>query len=130
MISGATPGVRFVTVAGMAVNRERIEFTTFSDMAAHLDQWAANGLGASEAWHDALAGSQAWLDYSARNQVLLASYGADGPVAGPGGETWRLVPSTTEGRACAVRAGEHGCPVRVPATANATQPAPWPRGRH
>lgn len=107
----------------MAVNRERIEFATFNDMAAHLDRWAANSLGAPEAWQDALAGSQAWLDYSARNQVLLASYGADGPVAGP--ETWRLVPSTTEGRACAVRAGEHGYPVRVPVTANATEPDPY-----
>lgn len=59
-----------------------------------------------EAWTDALISSAHWLDYSVRNQVLLASYGADGPVAGS--ETWRLVPSSIEGRPCAVRAGEHG----------------------
>ena len=65
-------------------------------MAAHLDRWAAGALDTPTGWVDALVGSQSWLDYSARNQVLLASYGADGPVAGP--ETWRLVPSTTDGR--------------------------------
>lgn len=107
----------------MAVNRERIEFSTFQEMASHLDQWAATGLAGAEGWTDAVVGSQSWLDYSARNQVLLASYGADGPVAGP--ETWRLVPSTTEGRACAVRAGEHGYPVRVPVTTGGSEPDPY-----
>lgn len=53
-----------------------------------------------------------WADYSARNQVLLASYGVATPVAGSA--TWALVPSVEEGRPCAVRAGEHGLPVRVP----------------
>jgi hypothetical protein len=107
----------------MAVNREQIEFATFQEMAAHLDRWAATGLTSAEHWSDALVGTQSWLDYSARNQVLLASYGADGPVAGP--ETWRLVPSTTDGRACAVRAGEHGYPIRVPVTTGGSEPDPY-----
>ena len=56
-----------------------------------------------------------WVDYSPRNQVLLASYGVVGPVAGTA--TWDRVPSTEEGRPCAPRAGEHGLPIRVPVTA-------------
>lgn len=107
----------------MARNGERIEFATFPQMAGHLDRWAAIALATPAQWEDALVGAQAWLDYSARNQVLLASYGADGPVAGP--ETWRLVPSTSEGRGCAVRAGEHGWPVRVPVTTGGTEPDPY-----
>ncbi|MGH9268697.1 MAG: hypothetical protein ACRD0D_11040, partial [Acidimicrobiales bacterium] len=113
----------FVTVAGMARQSQRISFETFADMAAHLDRWATASLTTPATWEDALIGAQSWLDYSARNQVLLASYGADGPVAGP--ETWRLVPSTTEGRSCAVRAGEHGYPVRVPITTGGTEPDPY-----
>jgi hypothetical protein len=107
----------------MARNLARIEFTTFAEMAVHLDGWAADRLTDPAAWEDVLVGSHAWLDYSARNQVLLTSYGAEGPVAGA--ETWRLVPSTTEGRGCAVRAGEHGYPVRVPVTTGGTEPDPY-----
>jgi len=107
----------------MARNLARFEFSTFLEMAAHLDGWAAEHAAGPAAWEDALVGSQAWLDYSARNQVLLASYGADGPVAGA--ETWRLVPSTTEGRGCSVRAGEHGYPVRVPVTTGGIEPDPY-----
>lgn len=110
----------------MARQSQRISFETFADMAAHLDRWAAASLTAPAAWEDALIGAQSWLDYSARNQVLLTSYGADGPVAGP--ETWRLVPSTHEDRGCAVRAGEHGHPVRVPITTGGTEPDPYVGG--
>ena len=92
-------------------------------MASHLDAWASSSLTDPVAWEDALVGAQSWLDYSARNQVLLASYGADGPVAGV--ETWRLVPSTHEDRGCAVRSGEHGYPVRVPITTGGTEPDPY-----
>src|SRR5918994_3542462 len=123
IIGGSKAGSPVRHGAGMARNLARIEFTTFLEMAAHLDGWAADGLTDSAAWEDVLVGSQAWLDYSARNQVLLASYGAEGPVAGA--ETWRLVPSTTEGRGCAVRAGEHGYPVRVPVTTGGTEPDPY-----
>lgn len=111
----------------MAHNGQRIEFPTLQAMTAHLDRWAIRRLGTPEEWSDALVGSRAWLDYSARNQVLLASYGVDGPVAGP--ETWRLVPSTVEDRGCAVRAGEHGYPVRVPITAGGTEPDPYLGGQ-
>ena len=110
----------------MARQSQRISFETFADMAAHLDRWAASSLTSPAAWEDVLVGTQSWLDYSARNQVLLASYGADGPVAGP--ETWRLVPSTHEDRGCAVRAGEHGYPVRVPVTTGGTEPDPYVGG--
>ena len=113
-------------VTGMARQSQRISFETFADMAAHLDRWAAASLTAPAAWEDALVGAQSWLDYSARNQVLLASYGVDGPVAGV--ETWRLVPSTHEDRGCAVRAGEHGYPVRVPITTGGTEPDPYVGG--
>ncbi len=114
-------------VPDMAVQGQRIEFPTLQAMTAHLDRWAARRLGTPEEWSDALVGSRAWLDYSARNQVLLASYGVDGPVAGP--ETWRLVPSTTEDRGCAVRAGEHGYPVRVPITTGGSEPDPYLGGQ-
>ena len=107
----------------MAINPHRISFSTFGDMAAHLDRWAAENLDGREAWGDAVVSSQHWSDYSARNQVLLASYRVDGPVAGA--ETWRLVPSSTLGRECAVRAGEHGYPVRVPITTGGQEPDPY-----
>jgi hypothetical protein len=107
----------------MARPTQRVEFRTREDMAAHLDRWAAAELTSTAAWEQVLVGSRAWLDYSARNQLLLASYGVDGPVAGA--ETWRLVPSTHEGRPCAVRAGEHGHPVRVPVTTGGTEPDPY-----
>ena len=121
--TGSEPRTSCRHRAGMARNLVRFEFSTFLEMAAHLDAWAAEHLTDPAAWQDALVGSQAWLDYSARNQVLLASYRADGPVAGA--ETWRLVPSTTEGRGCAVRAGEHGYPVRVPVTTGGSEPDPY-----
>lgn len=111
----------------MAHHGQRIEFPTLQAMTAHLDRWARSDLTSPEAWADALIGSRAWLDYSSRNQVLLASYGVDGPVAGP--ETWRLVPSTVEDRGCAVRAGEHGYPVRVPITSGGTEPDPYLGGQ-
>jgi hypothetical protein len=107
----------------MARQRERIEFRTLADMVAHLDRWADRTLRDADAWTGVLLDSQAWRDYSARNQVLLASYGADGPVAGV--ETWRLVPSTTPDRSCAVRTGEHGYPVRVPVTTGGSEPDPY-----
>jgi hypothetical protein len=107
----------------MARQVQRIRFDTFSDMAAHLDRWAGASLTDPGAWAAVLVGAQSWLDYSARNQALLASYGADGPVAGT--ETWRLVPSTDPDRGCAVRAGEHGYPVRVPITTGGAEPDPY-----
>jgi hypothetical protein len=107
----------------MARQVRRISFDSFADMASHLDAWASSSLTDAVAWEDALVGTQSWLDYSARNQVLLASYGVDGPVAGV--ETWRLVPSTHEDRGCAVRSGEHGFPVRVPITTGGTEPDPY-----
>lgn len=94
----------------------RLGFEGVGDLFAHLDRWAAADLLTPEQWADVLKASAAWFDYSSRNQVVLASYGASGPVAGA--ETWRLVPSTHD-RTCAVRAGEHGYPVRVPITASA-----------
>lgn len=81
-------------------------------MLRHLDEWARYSLGSVEAWASSLERCDQWLDYSARNQVLLASYGVVGPVAGAA--TWERVPSVEAGRGCAIRAGEHGLPVRVP----------------
>ena len=107
----------------MARQAQRIRFDTFADMAAHLDRWAGAALTDPDDWEAVLVGAQSWLDYSARNQALLASYGADGPVAGT--ETWRLVPSTEPDRGCAVRAGEHGFPVRVPITTGGAEPDPY-----
>jgi len=107
----------------MARQSQRISFATYPEMATHLDRWAARHLTSPEAWSQALVDAQAWLDYSARNQVLLASYGADGPVAGA--ETWRLVPSVEPDRGCAIRAGEHGYPVRVPVTTGGSEPDPY-----
>ncbi|MGE3835578.1 MAG: hypothetical protein AB7H43_12425, partial [Acidimicrobiia bacterium] len=107
----------------MARQGQRLRFDTFTDMAAHLDRWAGASLTDPDAWEAVLVGAQSWLDYSARNQALLASYGADGPVAGI--ETWRLVPSAEPDRGCAVRAGEHGYPVRVPVTTGGAEPDPY-----
>lgn len=107
----------------MARQSQRISFATYPEMATHLDRWAVRHLTSPEAWSQALVDAQSWLDYSARNQVLLASYGADGPVAGT--ETWRLVPSVEPDRGCAVRAGEHGYPVRVPVTTGGSEPDPY-----
>lgn len=106
----------------MVANPHRIEFRTFEDMATHLDRWAARSLVDTTGWNDSLLTTQDWLDYSSRNQVLLASYDVDGPVAGV--ETWRLVASTS-GRGCAVRAGEHGYPIRVPVTTPGREPDPY-----
>src|SRR5437868_984973 len=90
----------------------RFDETDPRPMLRHLDQWARRRLATSEGWGAALERCDQWLDYSARNQVLLASYGVATPVAGPA--TWARVPSTDDGRPCAVRAGEQGLPVRVP----------------
>ena len=81
-------------------------------MLRHLDTWARYSLGLPEAWGSVLERCGQWADYSARNQVLLASYGIAGPVAGAA--TWERVPSVEPGRGCAVRSGEHGLLVRVP----------------
>ncbi|MFT3851975.1 MAG: hypothetical protein QM733_04450 [Ilumatobacteraceae bacterium] len=84
----------------------------------HLDRWAADRLESSEAWASMVERCDQWVDYSPRNQVLLASYGVVGAVAGVA--TWERVPSTEPGRGCAPRTGEHGLPVRVPVTAAGT----------
>ena len=57
----------------MVLNAKRIEFSSFQEMAAHLDRWAGASLTGPEAWADALISSAHWLDYSPRNQLLLAS---------------------------------------------------------
>jgi hypothetical protein len=92
----------------------RIEFPNDDPgpMLTHLDRWATNTLATPEAWASVLERCSQWQDYSARNQALLASYGSATPVGGVA--TWDLVPSREQGRPCAVRAGEHGLPVRVP----------------
>ncbi|WP_040493597.1 hypothetical protein [Ilumatobacter nonamiensis] len=87
-------------------------------MMRHLDAWARRSLNSPEAWASMLERAEVWIDYSARNQVLLASYGIVGPVAGAA--TWGRVPSSEGGRACAVGAGEHGLPVRVPVVGEPT----------
>jgi len=81
-------------------------------MLCHLDAWARRSLNSPEPWSSMLERCDQWLDYSPRNQVLLASYGVVGRVAGVA--TWDRVPSSEPGRGCAVRSGEHGLPVRVP----------------
>lgn len=110
----------------MARNLRPISFESFAAMAGHLDRWAAHSLTSPEAWQAALVDSHDWLDYAPRNQVLLISYGINGPAAGA--ETWRLVPSSEPGRECAVRAGEHGYPVRVPITTAGREPDPFVGG--
>jgi hypothetical protein len=109
----------------MAVQLRPITFGSYAEMAGHLDRWAARTLTTPEAWETALVGSHAWLEFAPRNQVLLLSYGIDGPAAGA--ETWRFVPSE-EGRGCGVRAGEHGFPVRVPITTGGREPDPFVGG--
>ena len=103
------------------LNPAEIRFTSGADVNAHLDRWAARHLDDPDRWSDVLGATRAWTDYSTRNALLLASYGADGPVAGT--ETWRLVPSTRD-RPCAVATGEHGLPVRVPITGPGHEPDP------
>ena len=110
----------------MARQLRPINFESFASMAGHLDRWAAQSLTSPEAWQAALVDSHDWLDYAPRNQVLLISYGINGPAAGA--ETWRLVPSSEPGRECAVRAGEHGFPVRVPITTAGREPDPFVGG--
>jgi len=103
----------------MVVNARPIRFEENSPIALyrHLDEWARYQLGSPEAWASALERCSQWLDYSPRNQVLLASYGVAGPVAGPA--TWERVPSVEPGRNCAIRAGEHALLVRVPVVGEA-----------
>jgi hypothetical protein len=84
-------------------------------MFKHLDAWARRSLVTPEAWSSVLERCDQWLDYSPRNQVLLASYGVAGPVAGA--QTWAQVQSSEDGRPCSIRHGEHGLPVRVPVVA-------------
>ena len=109
----------------MAVQLRPIVFGSYAAMAGHLDRWAARTLTTPEAWEAALVRSHAWLEFAPRNQVLLLSYGIDGPVAGA--ETWRFVPSA-DGRGCGVRAGEHGFPVRGPITTGGREPDPFVGG--
>jgi hypothetical protein len=87
-------------------------------MLRHLDAWARGTLNSPDAWGSILERCDQWADYSARNQVLLASYGVMGTAAGAA--TWERVPSTEAGRGCAVRAGEHGLPIRVPVLEDGT----------
>jgi hypothetical protein len=87
----------------------------------HRDQWAERVLVDPVQWEATLTSTRSWSEYSAANQLLLASYGAEGAVAGA--ETWRMVPSI-DGRTCAIRQGEHGLPVRVPVVAPSTDPDP------
>jgi hypothetical protein len=89
-------------------------------MLRHLDEWARTRLKSREAWDSALELCGQWVDYSARNQVLLASYGVVGPVAGAA--TWALV-TATDRTPCAVRTGEHGLPVRVPVVGSGDVPS-------
>ena len=63
-------------------------------MLRDLDGWARQGLGSPEGWGSVLERCDQWLDYSARNQVLLASYGIVGPVAGTA--TWVLSATLAE----------------------------------
>src|SRR5262245_42190061 len=81
-------------------------------MLRHLDDWARRVVTTPGAWASVLERCGQWVDYAARNQVLLASYGVATPVAGSA--TWERIPSTEPDRGCAVRAGEHGLPVRSP----------------
>ena len=87
-------------------------------MLTHLDRWATSALTDAGSWGSIVERCSVWADYSPRNQVLLASYGIATPVAGAA--TWEQVPSSEAGRPCAVRAGEHGLPVRVPVPTTVT----------
>jgi hypothetical protein len=105
----------------MVLNPHNIRLASGRDVNLYLDEWAEGHLVNAEQWRDVLGATRDWVDYSARNQILLAAHGAVGPVAGI--ETWRLVPST-DGHVCAVRSGEHGLPVRVPVTTVGAEPDP------
>jgi len=48
-------------------------------MLRHLDGWARRSLSSPEAWGSTLERCGQWADYSARNQVLLASTGSPAP---------------------------------------------------
>lgn len=108
-------------VPAMLVNPSRITFSDGRAVNAHLDRWAAAALRDADQWQRVLEETRDWSDYSARNQLLLASYAAVGPVAGI--ETWRLVPAEGTGT-CVVRSGEHAYPVRVPVTTTSDEPDP------
>lgn len=103
----------------MVIQAQPIEFDDEDPrpMLAHLDRWAGSELATPEQWADVAQRAGQWADYSPRNQVLLASYGVVGRVAGEA--TWAQVPSVEEGRAVAVRAGEHALVVRVPIVGDA-----------
>jgi hypothetical protein len=105
----------------MLVNPKPILLASARDVNTHLDRWTEEHLTDPAQWQAVLDLSRDWSDYSARNQLLLASYSATGPVAGI--ETWRLVPARDTGN-CAVRSGEHAFPVRVPVTTTANEPDP------
>jgi hypothetical protein len=105
----------------MLVNPKPIRLSSARDVNRHLDEWAGDHLTGPDPWSEVLAATRDWSDYSARNQLLLATHGANGPVAGL--ETWRLMP-TGDGGNCVVRSGEHGLPVRVPVTTTAAEPDP------
>lgn len=109
------------TVTAME-NLRAFTFQSARDVNRHLNRWAAETLTGPEEWAAALADCAQWMDYSPRNQVLLASYGARGPVAGR--DTWRLV-EATDGRACTPRAGERGYPVRIPITRPGREADPY-----
>ena len=100
----------------MVIQAEPIEFDEDDPrpLLKHLDQWAALALATPEQFTDMAQRAGQWADYSPRNQVLLASYGIVGPVAGA--STWTQVPSVDNNRECAVRSGEHALQVRVPVT--------------
>jgi hypothetical protein len=103
------------------LNPRQIHLPTGESVNRHRDQWAERSLVDPTQWEAALISTRSWLEYSAGNQLMLASYGADGAVAGL--HTWRHVPST-DGRTCAVRRGEHGLPVRVPIVEPSAEPDP------
>jgi hypothetical protein len=105
----------------MVVNPNPISFDSGRAVNAWLDRWAGDRLRDSDDWQQVLDLTRDWSDYSPRNQLLLASYRATGPVAGL--ETWQLVPSR-DGVACSVRSGEHALPVRVPVTTGTVEPDP------
>ncbi len=105
----------------MLLNPHHIQLASGRDVNRYLDDWAEGHLISAERWRGLLDLTRDWVDYSARNQILLAAHGAVGAVAGI--ETWRLVPSA-DGHTCAVRSGEHGLPVRVPVTTGALEPDP------
>ena len=106
----------------MLLNPHHIQLASGRDVNRYLDDWAEGHLISAERWQGLLDLTRDWVDYSARNQILLAAHGAVGPVAGI--ETWRLVPSADRTSPCAIRSGEHGLPVRVPVTTGALEPDP------